>query len=76
MTAGFNWLEESGEIYFNDLKFTPEEWASIKRVHIVACGTSWHAGLVGKFLLERTMRDGIDLRKLLRRVDRDRQHHQ
>ncbi|MGE5347019.1 MAG: glutamine--fructose-6-phosphate transaminase (isomerizing), partial [Acidithiobacillales bacterium] len=28
----------------------------IERVHIVACGTSWHAGLVGKFLLEEIAR--------------------
>jgi glucosamine--fructose-6-phosphate aminotransferase (isomerizing) len=26
---------------------------SIQRVHILACGTSWHAGIVGKYLLER-----------------------
>jgi glucosamine--fructose-6-phosphate aminotransferase (isomerizing) len=26
--------------------------ASVERVHVVACGTSWHAGLIGKFLLE------------------------
>jgi glutamine---fructose-6-phosphate transaminase (isomerizing) len=45
-------FEESGEVYFNDLQFTPEEWSKIERVHVVACGTSWHAGLVGKFLLE------------------------
>ncbi|MGE5346064.1 MAG: isomerizing glutamine--fructose-6-phosphate transaminase, partial [Acidithiobacillales bacterium] len=30
--------------------------AGIERVHIVACGTSWHAGLVGKFLLEEIAR--------------------
>ena len=45
-------FEESGEVYFNDLQFTPEEWARVQRIHIVACGTSWHSGLVGKFLLE------------------------
>ncbi|MFL6248532.1 MAG: glutamine--fructose-6-phosphate transaminase (isomerizing) [Thermoanaerobaculia bacterium] len=45
-------FEESGEVFFNDLQFTPEEWARIERIHIVACGTSWHSGLVGKFLLE------------------------
>jgi glutamine---fructose-6-phosphate transaminase (isomerizing) len=45
-------FEESGEVYFNDLQFTPEEWSRFSRVHVVACGTSWHAGLVGKFLLE------------------------
>jgi glucosamine--fructose-6-phosphate aminotransferase (isomerizing) len=26
--------------------------ASAERVHVIACGTSWHAGLIGKFLLE------------------------
>ncbi len=54
-------FEESGEIYFNDLQFTPEEWSKFKRVHIVACGTSWHAGLVGKFLLEDAARIPIEV---------------
>jgi glucosamine--fructose-6-phosphate aminotransferase (isomerizing) len=30
--------------------------AGINRIHIVACGTSWHAGLIGKFLLEEIAR--------------------
>ena len=30
--------------------------AGVERIHIVACGTSWHAGLVGKFLLEEIAR--------------------
>jgi glutamine---fructose-6-phosphate transaminase (isomerizing) len=54
-------FEESAEIYFNDLSFTPEEWSKFKRVHIVACGTSWHAGLVGKFLLEDAARIPIEV---------------
>jgi glucosamine--fructose-6-phosphate aminotransferase (isomerizing) len=54
-------FEESGEIFFNDLQFTPEEFAKFKRVHIVACGTSWHAGLVGKFLLEEAARIPIEV---------------
>lgn len=45
-------FEESGEVFFNDLQFTPEQWKQFRRIHIVACGTSWHAGLIGKFLLE------------------------
>ncbi|MCM2304892.1 MAG: glutamine--fructose-6-phosphate transaminase (isomerizing) [Elusimicrobia bacterium] len=32
---------------------TPELLRSAERVHILACGTSWHAGIVGKYLLER-----------------------
>jgi glucosamine--fructose-6-phosphate aminotransferase (isomerizing) len=54
-------FEESGEIFFNDLSMTPEEWAGIERVHVVACGTSWHAGLVGKFLLEDAARIPIEV---------------
>jgi glucosamine--fructose-6-phosphate aminotransferase (isomerizing) len=45
-------FEESGEVFFNDLEITREQWQKFKRVHIVACGTSWHSGLVGKFILE------------------------
>ncbi|HVE73437.1 MAG TPA: glutamine--fructose-6-phosphate transaminase (isomerizing) [Thermoanaerobaculia bacterium] len=45
-------FEESGEVFFNDLEITAEQWNRFKRVHIVACGTSWHSGLVGKFILE------------------------
>ncbi len=45
-------FEESGEVFFNDLTITREQWAKFKRVHIVACGTSWHSALVGKFILE------------------------
>ncbi|HVS30001.1 MAG TPA: glutamine--fructose-6-phosphate transaminase (isomerizing) [Thermoanaerobaculia bacterium] len=54
-------FEESGQIHFNDLQFTPEQFAKFKRVHIVACGTSWHAGLVGKFLLEEAARIPIEV---------------
>jgi glucosamine--fructose-6-phosphate aminotransferase (isomerizing) len=54
-------FEESGEIFFNDLQFTPEEWKQFNRIHIVACGTSWHAGLVGKFLLESAARIPVEV---------------
>ncbi|HEV7425165.1 MAG TPA: glutamine--fructose-6-phosphate transaminase (isomerizing) [Thermoanaerobaculia bacterium] len=54
-------FEESGEIFFNDLQFTANDWAKIKKVHIIACGTSWHSGLVGKFLLEEAARIPIEV---------------
>src|SRR5258706_2860896 len=54
-------FEESGEIFFNDLQFTPDEWSKIRKVHIIACGTSWHSGLVGKFLLEEAARIPIEV---------------
>ena len=36
-------------------------FGSIERVAILACGTSWHAGLVGKFLIERLARLPVDV---------------
>jgi glucosamine--fructose-6-phosphate aminotransferase (isomerizing) len=54
-------FEESGEVFFNDLQFTAEEWAKFRKIHIVACGTSWHSGLVGKFLLENAARIPVEV---------------
>ena len=54
-------FEESGEIFFNDLQFTPDEWSKIRKIHIVACGTSWHSGLVGKFMLENAARIPVEV---------------
>ena len=54
-------FEESGEVFFNDLQFTPEEWAKFRKIHIVACGTSWHSGLVGKFILENAARIPVEV---------------
>jgi glucosamine--fructose-6-phosphate aminotransferase (isomerizing) len=39
-------------INLDGLGFAPERLARLTRVHLVACGTSWHACLVGKFLIE------------------------
>lgn len=54
-------FEESGEVFFNDLQFTAEEFAKFKRIHIVACGTSWHSGLVGKFILESAAKIPVEV---------------
>jgi len=43
---------EEGMVFFEGLNIGPEILKKIKKIMIVACGTSWHAALVGKFLLE------------------------
>jgi glucosamine--fructose-6-phosphate aminotransferase (isomerizing) len=52
---------ESSEILLEEIDFTDEELRDVERMAIVACGTSWHAGLVGKFLLERLARVPVDV---------------
>jgi glucosamine--fructose-6-phosphate aminotransferase (isomerizing) len=43
---------ESRRVFLDELNLTPAVLAGIRRVTILACGTSWHAGLVGKYLVE------------------------
>jgi glucosamine--fructose-6-phosphate aminotransferase (isomerizing) len=43
---------KDGQVSLEDIKLTAKEVKAIKRIHLVACGTAWHACLVVKFLLE------------------------
>jgi glucosamine--fructose-6-phosphate aminotransferase (isomerizing) len=53
--------EEHSEAFLEDL-YLDEEWLrQMERIYIVACGTSWHAGLVGKFLLEKHVRIPVEV---------------
>ncbi|MCL6632072.1 MAG: glutamine--fructose-6-phosphate transaminase (isomerizing) [Alicyclobacillus herbarius] len=44
-----------------ELELTEDFIRAIDRVHIVACGTSWHAGLVGKAWMEQLLRIPVDV---------------
>jgi glucosamine--fructose-6-phosphate aminotransferase (isomerizing) len=44
---------ETGTINLPEVAFTPKQLAEIHRISLVACGTSWHAALVGKYWLEK-----------------------
>jgi glucosamine--fructose-6-phosphate aminotransferase (isomerizing) len=54
-------LEEEGDVFLEDLQLSPEQLQGIERIVIVACGTSWHSGLVGKFLLEEYSRVPVEV---------------
>jgi glutamine---fructose-6-phosphate transaminase (isomerizing) len=43
---------KDGQVSLEDIKLTASQVKNIKRFHLVACGTAWHACLVGKFMLE------------------------
>ncbi len=45
--------ELEGAIYLKELNLSDEEIKKLSRVQILACGTSWHAGLLGKYLFEQ-----------------------
>jgi glucosamine--fructose-6-phosphate aminotransferase (isomerizing) len=43
---------EDGVARLNGLNLSPAECAAVRAINIVACGTSWHAGLVGRQIIE------------------------
>jgi glucosamine--fructose-6-phosphate aminotransferase (isomerizing) len=45
-------LEETGDARLGGITLSDEELAGIRRIVITACGTSWHAALIGEYMLE------------------------
>ncbi len=44
--------QETGMVHLEELGLLPEQLSRVKKIFIVACGTSWHAGLTGKYMIE------------------------
>ncbi|MBU0573940.1 MAG: glutamine--fructose-6-phosphate transaminase (isomerizing) [Candidatus Margulisiibacteriota bacterium] len=44
---------DSCQVHFDELNLTEEEIRNINRVVFTACGTSWHAGLAGEYIMEK-----------------------
>ena len=51
----------SNEINFSELNLNADTLAGIERVLLVACGTSYHAGLVGKYMIESLCRVPVEV---------------
>jgi glutamine---fructose-6-phosphate transaminase (isomerizing) len=45
--------EDSGRVFLDEIQLSDDALRGINKVLLIACGTSWHAGLVGKFLIEQ-----------------------
>jgi glucosamine--fructose-6-phosphate aminotransferase (isomerizing) len=52
---------EAGRVELEGVTFTPQEMRDFKKVTIIACGTAWHAGLIGKYLIEEIARIPTDV---------------
>ena len=59
MTGRVN--RDTNVITFDELKWTREDVAAIKKITITACGTAYHAGLVGKYYLEQLARIPVEV---------------
>jgi glucosamine--fructose-6-phosphate aminotransferase (isomerizing) len=54
-------LEETGNVRVYGLKLDDEDVKAISRIIITACGTSWHSGLIGKYMIEEMARIPTDV---------------
>lgn len=51
----------NNDIVIEELKMTDEELRSINKIHIVACGSAYHAGVTGKYVLEGLARIPVEV---------------
>jgi glucosamine--fructose-6-phosphate aminotransferase (isomerizing) len=52
---------DSGKVFLGEMKIADEELALASSINIAACGTSWHAALTGKYMIERLARLPVDV---------------
>ncbi len=52
---------ETGRVFLEEMQISAEEFRSATRLNIAACGTSWHAATVGKFMIERLARLPVEV---------------
>jgi glucosamine--fructose-6-phosphate aminotransferase (isomerizing) len=53
--------QDTGRIFLDEMAITEKQFREFQNVRIVACGTSWHAGLAGKFMIERLARLQVEV---------------
>ncbi len=54
-------VPETGEAHLGGVTLTADEIRSISRIVITACGTSWHAGLIGEYMIEEYARIPVEV---------------
>src|ERR1700677_2195410 len=52
---------ETGKVFLESMQVTDDDLRNASQITIAACGTSWHAGLAGKFMIERLARLPVEV---------------
>jgi glucosamine--fructose-6-phosphate aminotransferase (isomerizing) len=53
--------QDSGKVFLDEMEISEDEIRNAQKLQIAACGTSWHAGLAGKFMIERLARLPVEV---------------
>jgi glucosamine--fructose-6-phosphate aminotransferase (isomerizing) len=52
---------DTGKVFLDEMSITADDFRNFEKVYIAACGTSWHAGLAAKFMLERLAKISVEV---------------
>ncbi len=52
---------ESGKVFLHEIEISDDALRDVERIVILACGTSWHSALIGKFMIESVARVPVDV---------------
>ncbi|HUZ05363.1 MAG TPA: glutamine--fructose-6-phosphate transaminase (isomerizing), partial [Acidobacteriaceae bacterium] len=52
---------DTGKVFLDEMQITEAEFRATTKINIAACGTSWHAGLAGKYMIERLARLTVEV---------------
>jgi glucosamine--fructose-6-phosphate aminotransferase (isomerizing) len=53
--------QETGRVFLEEMQISEAEFKSLRKINIEACGTSWHAGQAGKFMIESLARVPVEV---------------
>ncbi|HVN17157.1 MAG TPA: glutamine--fructose-6-phosphate transaminase (isomerizing) [Dongiaceae bacterium] len=53
--------QDTGQVFLEEMEITEAEFRAASKINIIACGTSWHAGQAGKFMIESLARVPVEV---------------
>jgi glucosamine--fructose-6-phosphate aminotransferase (isomerizing) len=53
--------QDTGHVFLDEMQITEAEFRGASKINIIACGTSWHAGQAGKFMIESLARVPVEV---------------
>ena len=52
---------DTGKVYLEEMNISEDDFRAVASIKIAACGTSWHAGLAGRYMIEQLARVSVDV---------------
>ena len=53
--------QDTGRVFLEEMKITQAQLGAVEHITMLACGTSWHSALVGKYLIEQLAKVAVEV---------------